>query len=235
MDWQALALSLRLAGLTALLLLLISLPLARLLAWRHFAGKSLLEAIITLPLVLPPTVLGYYLLVAFGRDTGLGQVFQTWTGTTLAFSFSGLLIASLISSLPFALQPMLRAFETIPMDLREAAWCSGLSRWQTFRRIELPLARNGILTALVLSFAHTLGEFGVVLMVGGNIPGTTRTLSIAIYDRVQAFDDQAAGLMSLALLAVSFLTISLVYALNRHPARTPFRPKTGQRLPGPLL
>ncbi|MCB1718057.1 MAG: molybdate ABC transporter permease subunit, partial [Candidatus Competibacteraceae bacterium] len=217
MDWQALTLSLRLAGLTALILLLLGLPLARALAWRRFPGKSLLEALITLPLVLPPTVLGYYLLVAFGRDTWLGQQFQAWTGSTLAFSFSGLLLASLLYSLPFAVQPMLRAFETIPLDLREAAWCSGLSRWQTFRRIELPLARNGILTALVLSFAHTLGEFGVVLMVGGNIPGATRTLSIAIYDRVQAFDDQAASLMSLVLLVVSFCTISLVYTLNRQP------------------
>ena len=188
---------------------------------------------ITLPLVLPPTVLGYYLLVAFGRDTWLGQQFQAWTGSTLAFSFSGLLLASLLYSLPFAVQPMLRAFETIPLDLREAAWCSGLSRWQTFRRIELPLARNGILTALVLSFAHTLGEFGVVLMVGGNIPGATRTLSIAIYDRVQAFDDQAASLMSLVLLVVSFCTISLVYTLNRQPARMRSGPGA-QGLPGPL-
>lgn len=233
MDWQALTLSLRLAGLTSLILLLLGLPLARLLAWQRFPGKSLLEAFITLPLVLPPTVLGYYLLVAFGRDTWLGQQFQAWTGSTLAFSFSGLLLASLLYSLPFAVQPMLRAFETIPLDLREAAWCSGLSRWQTFRRIELPLARNGILTALVLSFAHTLGEFGVVLMVGGNIPGATRTLSIAIYDRVQAFDDQAASLMSLVLLVVSFCTISLVYTLNRRPEG--MRPGAGaQGLPGPL-
>lgn len=228
MDWQALRLSLLLAATTAGLLLLLCVPLARTLAWQQFRGKTLIEALITLPLVLPPTVLGYYLLLAFGRDTWLGAWFEQSFGHSLAFSFSGLLIASLIYSLPFAAQPMLRAFEAIPLDLREAAWCSGLSRWQTFIKIELPLARNGILMALVLSFAHTLGEFGVVLMVGGNIPGSTRTLSIAIYDRVQAFDDQAASTMALALLFISFVTVSLVYTLNRQtvsqqPRKRPLR------------
>ena len=216
MDWQAFLLSLKLSFWTTLILFGVGLLIAHTLAWRRFPGKSLIEALVALPLVLPPTVLGYYLLLGFGRQTWLGQTFESLTGTTLAFSFSGLLLASVVYSLPFAVQPMLRAFESIPFILREAAWCSGLSRWQTFRRVEFPLAWPGILTALVLTFAHTLGEFGVVLMVGGNIPGATKTISIAIYDRVQAFDEHAAGTMSLALLLFSFITISLVYAFNRH-------------------
>ena len=215
MDWQAFLLSLKLSAWTTLILFIVGLIIARALAWRRFPGKSLIEAVVALPLVLPPTVLGYYLLVAFGRDTWPGQVFAALTDSTLAFSFSGLLLASVFYSLPFAVQPMLRAFEAVPVQLREAAWCSGLSHWQTFRRVEFPLARSGVLTGLVLAFAHTLGEFGVVLMVGGNIPGVTKTISIAIYDRVQAFDEQAAGTMALALLIFSFATISLVYAFNR--------------------
>lgn len=215
MDWQAFSLSLQLAGWSTLILFGIGLVIAHTLAWRSFTGKSLIEAVVALPLVLPPTVLGYYLLVAFGRNSWAGQLFEQLTGTTLAFSFTGLLVASVVYSLPFAVQPMLRAFEAIPVDLREAAWCSGLSRWQTFVRIEFPLAWPGVLTALVLTFAHTLGEFGVVLMVGGNIPGATKTISIAIYDRVQAFDPEAAGIMSLTLLIFSFVTISLVYIFNQ--------------------
>ena len=205
-----------------MLLFAIGLITARLLAWRQFPGKSLIEAIVAMPLVLPPTVLGYYLLVIFGGHSPLGQAFEALTGQTLVFSFSGLLIASVIYSLPFAVQPMLRAFETIPQTLRDAAWCSGLSHWNTFRRVEFPLAWPGILTAMVLSFAHTMGEFGVVLMVGGNIPGETRTISIAIYDRTQAFDEAAAGTMSLVLLAFAFITVSLVYAINqrRHIEKT---------------
>ncbi len=220
MDWQALTLSLRLAAWTTLILFGVGLAVARALAWRRFRGRGLVEAVVALPLVLPPTVLGYYLLVAFGRQSWAGRAFEALTGTTLAFSFSGLLVASVLYSLPFAVQPMLRAFEGVPALLREAAWCSGLSRWQTFCRVEFPLAWPGILTALVLSFAHTLGEFGVVLMVGGNIPGSTRTISIAIYDRVQAFDTESAGTMSLVLLVISFLTIGLVYGLQRHPLGT---------------
>ncbi len=137
------------------------------------------------------------------------------TGQTLVFSFPGLVLASLIYSLPFAVQPVLRALEAIPMQLREAAWCSGLSCWQSFWKIELPLARTGVISALALSFAHTLGEFGVVLMVGGNIPGRTRTLSVAIYDRVQAFDEAGAAAMSALLLVFSFVVVTLVYALER--------------------
>lgn len=215
MDWQAFTLSLELSAWTTAILFGLGLVTARALAWRAFPGKSLIEAVVALPLVLPPTVLGYYLLVAFGRESWAGRAFEALTGAPLAFSFSGLLLASVLYSLPFAVQPMLRAFEAIPHSLREAAWCSGLNRWQTFRRVEFPLAWPGVLTALVLSFAHTMGEFGVVLMVGGNIPGSTKTISIAIYDRVQSFDEAAAGTMSLVLLIFSFVTISLVYAFNR--------------------
>jgi molybdate transport system permease protein len=219
MDWQAFLLSLELAGWTTVILFGVGLLIARTLAWRSLPGQSVIEAVIALPLVLPPTVLGYYLLVAFGGDTWLGRAFKFMTDTSLAFSFSGLLLASVLYSLPFAVQPMLRAFESVSPSLREAAWCSGLSHWQTFVRVEVPLAWPGILTGLVLTFAHTLGEFGVVLMVGGNIPGATKTISIAIYDRVQSFDEEAAGTMSLVLLTFSFMTLSVVYTLNQRRTR----------------
>jgi len=215
MDAAALALSLKLAGWTALLLLPFAILVSRALAFRRFAGRGFVEALIALPLVLPPTVLGYYLLVMFGGDSLPGRVFEALAGRSLVFTFEGLLLASILFNLPFAIQPMQRAFEGIGPDLREAAWVSGLSGWQTFLRIELPLAWPGVLSALVLTVAHTLGEFGVVLMVGGNIPGETRTLSIAIYDRVQAFDDAAAATMSALLLAFSFLAIGLVHLLTR--------------------
>jgi len=218
MDWLAFSISLQLAAATTVILLLFALWLARLLAWRSFPGRSLVEGIVALPLVLPPTVLGYYLLVVFSRDSFVGRFYEDATGSTLAFSFSGLLIASLVYSLPFAVQPLLRAFEAIPLQLREAAWCSGLGGWETFRKVELPLAWPGVLSAAVLTFAHTLGEFGVVLMVGGNIPGETRTLAISIYDSTQAFDDSAAGTMSLVLLGFALVTVTLVYGLERRRA-----------------
>jgi molybdate transport system permease protein len=219
MDAQALALSLKLAGATTLLLLPLAVLMARPLAWGRFRGKSAIEALVAMPLVLPPTVLGFYLLLAFGGTSTLGHVYHVLTGRTLAFSFDGLLLASLIFNLPFAVQPVQRAFESIPPDVREAAWCSGLTRWQTFLRMELPLAWPGIISAVVLTFAHTLGEFGVVLMIGGNIQGETRTIAIAIYDRVQAFDDYAAGSMSALLLLLSFAAISLVHFLTRDIGR----------------
>lgn len=219
MDWQALQVSFELALVTSLALLPLGLLLAYLLARREFPGKSLAEAVIILPLVLPPTVLGYFLLQAMSRDSAAGNLFFKITGESLAFSFTGLWLASLIYSLPFAVQPMLRALEQVPLQMREAAWCSGLSRWQTFRRIELPLAWPGIVTGLILSFCHTLGEFGVVLMIGGNIAGETRTLSIAIYDSVLAFDSQQALNMSLVLLAVAIVTVTVVYQFNRRPLR----------------
>jgi len=214
MDWSPFYLSLRLSFWTTAILTVIAIVVARALAWREFRGKGVVEALVALPLVLPPTVLGYYLLVMFGQQTWLGQAWQQMTGHSLAFSFSGLLLASVIYSLPFAVQPMLRAFEGVPEELREAAWVSGLGRFSTFLRVELPLAWPGLLSAVVLCFAHTMGEFGVVLMVGGNIPDQTRTVAIAIYDHAQAFDDEAAASMSLVLLMFALVTISLVYSLN---------------------
>jgi molybdate transport system permease protein len=219
MDVQALALSLKLAVSTALVLLPLAVLAGRALAWRRFAGKPAVEALLALPLVLPPTVLGYYLLVTFAPTSPLGQFYQSIAGTTLAFSFEGLLVASVIANIPFAVQPAQRGFESIATEVREAAWLCGMSGWRAFWRVELPLAWPGLLTALVLTFAHTLGEFGVVLMVGGNIPGETRTAAIAIYDRAQALDDRAAGVMAATLLAISFAAIAVVYWLDR--ARRP--------------
>ena len=214
LDWGAFMLSMHLAMWTVLVLIFIGLFIAHKMACRQFPGRGVLEAVVALPLVLPPTVLGYYLLVGFNRDSALGQLFESLTGQTLVFSFQGLLLASIISSLPFSVQPMLRAFEGIPQSLREAAWCCGLSRWQTFLRVEIPLAWPGVLSGMVLTFAHTMGEFGVVLMVGGNISGETRTVSIAIFDRAQAFDDTAVALMSLLLLGFAFITVTVVYSLE---------------------
>lgn len=214
MEWNALDLSLKLAFWTCVILLPLAVMIGRLLAWNHFRGKAVVEALVAVPLVLPPTVLGYYLILSFGSDTLVGQLYESLTGHGLVFSFDGLLLASIIFNLPFAVQPMQRAFEAVPMSVREAAWCCGMSHWQTFWRIELPLAWTGILSALVLTFAHTLGEFGVVLMMGGNIPDETRTLSIAIYDRVQMFDLDSAGIMSALLLFISIVAISVVYMLG---------------------
>jgi len=215
MDWQALSLSLRLAAWTVAVLLPIGVLVARALAFRDFRGKSLIEALIAFPLVLPPTVLGYYLLVSLGGATSLGRIYESVFGGPLVFTFEGLLLASVIVNLPFAIQPLQLAFAAIPRDVREAAWCSGLSRAKTFFRIELPLAWPGLLGAFALTFAHTLGEFGVVLMVGGNIPGETRTLSVAIYDRVQAFDNGAADVMAASLLLIALAAIAIVYGLAR--------------------
>lgn len=219
-DWSALDLSIRLGFWTCVVLMPLAVLAARALAWGRFAGKGFAEALVALPLVLPPTVLGYYLLVTLGGASPVGEAYAALTGRALVFTFDGLLLAALVFNLPFAVQPMQRAFEAVPADVREAAWCSGMSRWRTFWRIELPLAWPGVVSALALTFAHTLGEFGVVLMVGGNIPGETKTVSIAIYDRVQAFDDPAAGAMSAFLLLFSFLAIGLVYGLASRGGRS---------------
>jgi molybdate transport system permease protein len=219
MDWVALRLSLELAGLTVLLLLPIGVALGRFLAYRAVRGKELVEALVALPLVLPPTVFGYYLLVAFGAASPLGRAWQALFGHQLVFTFEGLLLASVIFNIPFAVQPMQRAFEAIAPDLRAAAACCGMTPWRTLLRIELPLAWPGILTALVLSFAHTLGEFGIVLMVGGAIPGETRTIAIAIYDRVQAFDDIAAAQMAMFLLVFSLATIAVTFLASHRVGR----------------
>jgi molybdate transport system permease protein len=219
MDWQALGLSLRLAAWTVLILVPLGIWLGRLLAWKTFAGKPVVEALLALPLVLPPTVLGYYLLVAMGGAAPLGRLYQEITGNPLAFTFSGLLVASVVFNLPFAIQPMQRGFEAIPTEVRDAAACCGIGRWRALWRIELPLAWPGLLSAIVLTFAHTLGEFGVVLMVGGNIPGETKTIAIAIYDRVQALDTAAAGSMSLTLLLISLAAIAASYLSTAARAR----------------
>jgi molybdate transport system permease protein len=220
MDWTAFSLTLQLAAWTVVLLVPIAVLLARRLAWGRTRFKSLIEALIMLPLVLPPTVLGFYLLVAFSPQSQLGSLLRSITGEALVFSFVGILVASLIINLPFAVQPIQRAFEAIPDNVREAAFVSGLSRWETLRRIELPLAWPGIVSAVALTFAHTLGEFGVILMIGGSIPGETRVLSIAIYDRVQAFDIGAASVMSAVLLAFSLIAIAIVHMLARNRTGT---------------
>lgn len=208
MDWQALTLSLKLAAVTLLVLLPAGLLLARWLAYTRFKGKSWVEALVVLPLVLPPTVLGYYLLVALGGASPLGRWMAEALDVQLTFNFGGLLVASVIFNIPFLVQPVQRAFESIPRDLGEAAAVSGLSAWQTFWRVELPLAWPGVLSAMVLTFVHTLGEFGVVLMVGGSIPGETQTIAIAIYDRVQSFDLAGANQMALLLVVFSLLAVA---------------------------
>ena len=219
MNAAPILVSLELAAWTAMLMLPLGLVAGRALAWRRFRAKPLVEAAVALPLVLPPTVLGYYLLVAFNPDAPIGGAFQWLTGEILAFSFPGLVAASVIFNLPFAILPMQQAFAAIPHEIREAAWVSGLSSSATLARIELPIAWPGVLAAFVLTFAHTLGEFGVVLMVGGNIPSRTQTLSIAIYDRVQAFEMEAAGLLSALLLGASLLAMAFVRALGGRNVR----------------
>jgi molybdate transport system permease protein len=219
MDWTALWLSLQLGALTTLVLLPVGIIVGRWLAVTPMRGRSLLEAALALPLVLPPTVVGFYLLVAFSPESALGRAWQGLFEAPLLFTFEGLLIASVLVNVPFAVQPMQRAFEAIGPELREAAASCGMSRWRALRRIELPLAWPGILTGMVLTFAHTLGEFGVVLMVGGSIPGETRTVAIAIYDRVQAFDEAGAARMSAVLLLISLATIALSYGLTQQIGR----------------
>jgi molybdate transport system permease protein len=221
MDWAALKLSLELAAWTVLILLPVGVIVGRMLAFRQFAGRAWIEALLALPLVLPPTVLGYYLLLMMGGASPIGQFYESLFGQPLVFNFAGLLVASVIFNLPFAIQPIQRGFESIAPEVRDAAACCGLSRWRSLWRIELPLAWPGLLSAMVLTFAHTLGEFGVVLMVGGSIPGETKTIAIAIYDRVQAFDHAGAGIMSATLLLISLLAIGAAYftSARLHPRR----------------
>lgn len=220
MDWTALKVSLGLAAWASALLLPVGLLVGRWLASTRMRGRGFLEAAIALPLVLPPTVLGFYLLMLFSDGSLIGWLWQRLTSGSLNFSFAGIVLASVIFNLPFAVQPIQRAFESVPPYVREAAWCSGLSHWRTFWRIELPLVWPGVVSAMILTFVHTIGEFGVILMVGGAIEGETRTIAIAIYDRMQAFDESAAGIMSLTLLITSFIAIGLVYSLaGRKPVR----------------
>jgi molybdate transport system permease protein len=215
MNIEALLLSLRLASTVSTLLLLVALPLAYWLAFTAWRGKFLVESVVALPLVLPPTVLGFYALIAMGPHGALGRIWRALFGHTLAFTFTGLVIASLIYSLPFAVQPLVASFESLDRRLLDASSMLGAGRARTFARIILPLAWPGVITAVVLSFAHTLGEFGVVLMVGGNLAGITRTVSIDIYDRVQALDYTSAHQTALLLLLMSFVVLSVVYGVNR--------------------
>ena len=208
MDWQAIRLSLWLATLTTMALLLVGLPLAYWLAFSRRRWKFLVEAVVAMPLVLPPTVLGFYLLMAMGPRSPFGRAFEGLFGHTLPFSFEGLLLASVLYSLPFMIQPLAAAFASVDKGLIEASWCLGESRLRTFRRVIAPLSWAGILTGVVLSFAHTLGEFGVVLMVGGNLPGRTRTVSIALFDQVQAFDLAGANRTALLLFAFALAVLS---------------------------
>jgi molybdate transport system permease protein len=215
MDWQAIWLSVRLAVATTAILLALGLPVAYWLTYSQRRWKFLVEAVVALPLVLPPTVLGFYVLLAIGPRSPLGALYGRLTGGMLPFSFQGLLLASVLYSMPFTVQPVAAAFAGVDRRLIEASWCLGISRVATFRRVIVPLALPGIATGAILSFAHTLGEFGVVLMVGGNIAGVTRTVSISIYDQVQSLDYAAAGETSLFLLIVSFAVLAVTYALQR--------------------
>jgi molybdate transport system permease protein len=210
-----LLLSLRLALVTASLLLVLGLPLAWWLAFTRFRLRFLIESLVALPIVLPPTVLGFYLLLALGSRGSLGAFWARLTGHTLAFSFEGLVLGSVIYSLPFAVQPFTAALASVDRRLLAASFSLGASQWRTFWRITFPLAVPGIVTGFALSFAHTLGEFGVVLMLGGNIPGRTQTASIAIFDNVQMLDYPAAARQSITLLAISFLLLVVINALNR--------------------
>ena len=215
MDWQAFWLTIRLAVIVAAILVVIGLPIAYWITYSRWRWKFLIEAMVALPIVLPPTVLGFYVLVALGSRSPLGRWWQNLTGHPLAFTFAGLVIGSVLYSLPFAVQPFAASFSGVDRKLLEASATLGVSKLRTFVRVVLPLSVPGLITGIALSFAHTMGEFGVVLMVGGNIPGVTRTVSIDIYDKVQMFDYGGANQTAFVLLLISFAVLSLVYGLNR--------------------
>jgi len=210
-----LLLSFRLAFLVTAVLLVCATPLAYWLAFSKWRAKFLVEAVVALPLVLPPTVLGFYLLVAMGPRGPVGKLWLILYGHTLAFTFAGLVVASVLYSLPFCVQPLVASFEKVDPKLLAASRILGADEDRTFFRVILPLSLPGVITAIVLTFAHTLGEFGVVLMVGGNLPGATRTVSISIYDHVQSIEYAAANQLALTLLAISFVLLAIVYGLNR--------------------
>jgi molybdate transport system permease protein len=219
-DWQPLWLTLELAALTTALLLVVGIPLATWLAGRAFRLKPVVEAIISLPLVLPPSVLGFYLLLAFSPANGLGRFLESVFDVRLVFSFPGLVVGSIIYSLPFMVQPLQAGLEAVPASLREASYILGHSRLTTLLRVQLPLIKPALLTGIVLSFAHTLGEFGLVLMIGGNIPGETRVASIAIYNEVETLNYAAAHTYSLVLLLLAFTILLSVYLINKRLVRT---------------
>ncbi len=216
-DWQAFRLTIELAVVVSAILLIVGLPLAYWIAFSRWRWKFLVEAVIALPIVLPPTVLGFYVLVALGSRSPLGRWWQSLTGHTLAFTFTGLVIGSILYSLPFAVQPFAASFSSVDRKLLAASATLGASLLRTFFRVVVPLSVPGLVTGVALAFAHTMGEFGVVLMIGGNIPGVTRTVSISIYDQVQASDYAAANAMALLLLVFCFAVLTLVYGLNRRP------------------
>ncbi len=215
LDLTSLYISFKLALVTTVCLLVVGVPIAYFLAYRSFRGKTLVEATVSLPIVLPPTVLGFFFLVAMGSHSPLGRLYSDVFGHTLAFSFEGLVIASILYSLPFAVQPIQNAFEHVDRTLIDAGRTLGCSRLGVFFRVILPASRRGIITGSVLAFAHTLGEFGVVLMVGGSIPGVTKVASISIYESVETLNYTGALVMSLILLAISFTVLSCVYYINR--------------------
>jgi molybdate transport system permease protein len=215
MDWQAFWLTLRLALMVTVLLVIIGLPLAYWIAFTKWRWKFVVEAIVALPLVLPPTVLGFYVLVALGQRSPLGRWWQGMTGHTLAFTFEGLVIGSLLYSLPFAVQPFAASFSALDSRLLAASAVLGASKLRTWWRVVLPMSVSGLVTGIALSFAHTMGEFGVVLMVGGNIPGITRTLSLNIYDQVENLDFRSANITALVLVGIAFVLLSLIYSMNR--------------------
>lgn len=212
---DSLLLSFKLAGCVSLVLMVIGMPVAYWLAYSNWRGKFALESVVALPLVLPPTVLGFYALVAMGPRGPLGKIWIALFGHGLAFTFLGLVLASVMYSFPFAVQPLISSFEGVDRKLLDASAVLGSGKWRTFLRVILPLSLPGVVTAVVLSFAHTLGEFGVVLMVGGNLAGVTRTVAIDIYDHVQSLEYGEANRLALVLLVISFVVLSLVYALNR--------------------
>jgi molybdate transport system permease protein len=220
MDWQAIWLTARLAAIVSAILLVISLPLAHWITFSRRRWTFLVESVVSLPLVLPPTVLGFYLLMALGARSPIGRWWTGLTGHGLAFTFEGLVIASVFYSLPFAVQPIAAAFAQIDSSLRDASSTLGAGRLRTFLRVTLPLSLEGVVAGVVLSFAHTVGEFGVVLMVGGNLPGVTRTVSIAVYDHVQALQYREANQTALVLLAFSLLVLMAVHGLRRRPWST---------------
>jgi molybdate transport system permease protein len=215
LDATAVWLTLKLATCTTLVLMVIGLPLAYWLASSTRRWRFAVDAAVALPLLLPPTVLGYYLLVGMGPHSLLGRWYEKLAGQTLPFSFLGILIGSVIYNLPFAVRPFTAAFASVDRRLIEASWCLGVSRGETFRRVTVPLCWPGILTGMVLAFAHTVGEFGVVLMIGGNRPGVTRTISVAIYDDVQALNYAAAANSAAVLLIFAFTALCVTYALSR--------------------
>ncbi len=223
-NWEALWLTIELAVVVAAILFVLGLPLAYWLAFSRWRWKFFIEAIVALPIVLPPTVLGFYVLVALGSQSPFGRWWQTLTGHTLAFTFPGLVIGSILYSLPFAVQPFAASFSAVDRKLLQASATLGVPPLQTFFRVVLPLSVSGLVTGVVLTFAHTMGEFGVVLMVGGNIPGVTRTVSIDIYDQVEAANYSGANAMAVLLLAVCFVILTVVYGLNRRRMNTPLMP-----------